>query len=121
MLEKRSSSRSTTSRSTCSGLAPGYGTPTNTMGALMSGNSSVSSRKSATSPNTASAIIVTTVMIGRLMAKSEMNMAALEHAGAVPRSSVPAAALSPRRRHGRAAVPRGAPPQRQRTAASTLV
>ncbi len=41
-----------------------------------SGNSSVSSRASDASPNTTSAIIVTTVMIGRLIAKSEMNMSA---------------------------------------------
>src|SRR5947209_11606866 len=47
---------------------------TNTIGASIAGNSSVSSRASEARPNTTSAIIVTTVMIGRLMAKSEMNM-----------------------------------------------
>jgi hypothetical protein len=71
----RSSRRSTTSRSTWSGDAPGYAMPTKTIGASMSGNSSVCSRMSAAMPNTTSAIIVTTVMIGRLMAKSEMNIA----------------------------------------------
>ena len=39
------------------------------------GNSSVSSRSSDASPKTTSAIIETIVMIGRLMAKSEMNTA----------------------------------------------
>src|SRR5690348_15078736 len=48
---------------------------TKTIGLSMSGNSSVSSRLKAAKPNTMSAIIVTTVMIGRLIAKSEMNMA----------------------------------------------
>ena len=41
----------------------------------MSGNSSVSRRAHEANPNTTSEIIVTTVMIGRLMAKSEMNIA----------------------------------------------
>src|SRR5436853_1766243 len=40
----------------------------------MAGNSSVSRRANEASPKTTNAIIVTTVMIGRLMAKSEMNM-----------------------------------------------
>src|SRR5215203_3568622 len=48
--------------------------PMKTIGASMSGNSSVWSRISAAIPNTASAIVTTTVMIGRRMAKSEMNM-----------------------------------------------
>src|SRR3954471_12543360 len=47
---------------------------TNTIGASIAGNSSVSSRASEARPNTTNAIIVTTVMIGRLIAKSEMNM-----------------------------------------------
>src|SRR6267154_6462211 len=38
----------------------------------MSGNSSVCRRQSANSPNTTSATIVTTVIIGRLIAKSEI-------------------------------------------------
>src|SRR6266852_9895956 len=38
----------------------------------MSGNSSVCRRQSANNPNTTSATIVTTVIIGRLIAKSEM-------------------------------------------------
>src|SRR5260221_425901 len=63
MLEMRSSRRLTTSRSTTSGAAPGYATPTNTIGCSMSGNSSVSSRASEARPNTTSAIIVTTLMI----------------------------------------------------------
>src|SRR5688572_15095741 len=48
--------------------------PMKTIGASMSGNSSVWSRISAAMPNTASAIVTTTVMIGRRIAKSEMNM-----------------------------------------------
>src|SRR6185503_3438609 len=40
----------------------------------MSGNSSVSSRLSAERPKTTIAIMVTTVMMGRLIAKSEMNI-----------------------------------------------
>src|SRR3954463_11778311 len=40
----------------------------------MSGNSSVCSRHSANSPNTTSATIVTTVIIGRLIAKSEITI-----------------------------------------------
>ena len=74
MPEILSSSRLTTSRSTTSGEAPGYAIATKTIGLSMAGNSSVSKRANAASPNTTSAIIVTTVMIGRLMAKSEMNM-----------------------------------------------
>src|SRR5687768_9870118 len=74
MAEMRSSSRSTTSRSTWSGDAPGYTMPMKTTGASMSGNSSVWSRASAAMPNTASAIVTTTVMIGRRIAKSEMNI-----------------------------------------------
>src|SRR5438067_10726957 len=48
--------------------------PTVTTGGAMSGNSSVCSLSSAKIPNTTSASIDTTVMIGRLMAKSEMTM-----------------------------------------------
>src|ERR1051326_3810074 len=77
MPEILSSSRVTTSRSTTSGEAPGYAIATNTIGASMSGNSSVSRRAQEAKPKTTSAIIVTTVMIGRLIAKSDMNMAAL--------------------------------------------
>ena len=40
----------------------------------MSGNSSVFSSHSANRPNTTSATIATTVIIGRLIAKSEMTM-----------------------------------------------
>src|SRR5215210_2409308 len=40
----------------------------------MSGNSSVCNRQSAKSPNTTNATIVTTVIMGRLMAKSEITM-----------------------------------------------
>src|SRR3954451_16732195 len=74
IAESLSSIRVTTSRSTTSGDAPGYATPTNTIGCSKSGNSSVSSWSSETRPNTTSASIVTMVMIGRLIAKSEMNM-----------------------------------------------
>src|SRR4030081_2503849 len=48
--------------------------PMKTIGASMSGNSSVWRWARAAMPNTTSAIIVTTVMIGRRMAKSEMNI-----------------------------------------------
>src|SRR5829696_7273019 len=48
--------------------------PMKTIGASMSGNSSVWSRASAAMPNTARAIVTTTVMIGRRIAKSEMNI-----------------------------------------------
>ena len=113
MLATRSSMRSTTSRSTWSGEAPGYATATKTIGASMSGNSSVCSRRSAASPNATSAIIVTTVMIGRLMAKSEMNMAPPKTRG--PCQALPGAATwSQRSLWSR-------PPQRQRTAANTFV
>src|SRR4029079_10588804 len=74
MPEILSSTLLTTSRSTTSGAAPGYAIATNTIGASMSGNSSVSSRASDARPNTTSAIIVTTVTIGRRMAKSETNI-----------------------------------------------
>src|SRR4051794_18497664 len=50
----------------------------------MSGNSSVSRRASAAIPNATSAIIVTTVMIGRRIAKSEMNMASTPVATCLP-------------------------------------
>src|SRR5512140_2694554 len=43
------------------------------IGCAMSGNSSVCSCHSEKSPNTTSATIETTVTMGRLMAKSEMN------------------------------------------------
>src|SRR4029434_10675286 len=62
-----------TSRSTVSGEAPGYGTDTDTMGGETSGNSSVFSWMSAKMPNTTSASMLTTVMIGRRIEKSEMN------------------------------------------------
>src|SRR3954452_22730728 len=48
--------------------------PMKTIGASMSGNSSVCSFARAAMPKTASAIVTTTVMIGRRIAKSEMNM-----------------------------------------------
>jgi hypothetical protein len=66
-----------TSRSTLSGDAPGYGTDTTTTGFCTSGNSSVLSSVSAKMPNTASASMTTVVTMGRLMAKSEMNMVQL--------------------------------------------
>ncbi len=73
-IEKSASSMgSTTSRSTVSGEAPGYGMPTTTMGCWMSGNSSVLRRQSENSPNTTSASITVTVAIGFLMARSEMS------------------------------------------------
>ena len=56
-----------------SGDAPGYTIPTDTKGGATSGNSSVLSFSSAKMPKTASANIDTTVISGRLMAKSEMN------------------------------------------------
>ncbi len=68
-----SSIGSMTSRSTVSGEAPGYGTATDTMGGETSGNSSVFSWTSAKMPNTTSASMLTTVMIGRRIEKSEMN------------------------------------------------
>src|SRR5687768_9877421 len=45
-----------------------------TIGGWTSGNSSVSSCSSAAMPNTTSASMATTVMTGRLIARSEMNM-----------------------------------------------
>ena len=48
--------------------------PTVTNGGATSGNSSVLSLNSAKMPKTTSATIATTVMSGRLIAKSEMNM-----------------------------------------------
>src|SRR5258708_8119112 len=45
-----------------------------TIGPAMAGNSSIWRRARAGIPNTGSAIVVTTVMMGRGMAKSEMNM-----------------------------------------------
>ena len=76
MPEIASSTRSSTSRSTTSGEAPGYGIDTLTIGCVTSGNSSVCSCASENRPNTTSATIETMVTIGRLMAKSEMNTAA---------------------------------------------
>jgi hypothetical protein len=49
-------------------------TPTVNHGGATSGNSSVLSLKSANAPKMTSATIVTTVMSGRLIAKSEMSM-----------------------------------------------
>ena len=69
-----SSTRSSTSRSTTSGEAPGYGIATLMIGCCTSGNSSVSSCQSEKRPKTTSATIETMVISGRLMAKSEMNM-----------------------------------------------
>src|SRR6478609_5011782 len=69
-----SSIGSITSRSTVSGEAPGYGIETTTTGALISGNSSVSSCISAATPKTTIPSIATTVRIGRLIAVSEMNI-----------------------------------------------
>ena len=69
-----SSTRSSTSRSTTSGAAPGYGMATLMMGSATSGNSSVCNCAMENTPNTTSATIETTVTMGRLMAKSEMNM-----------------------------------------------
>src|SRR5260221_269696 len=60
--------------STRYGDASGYGMPTTTTGGATSGNSSVFSLSNANKPNTTSATIATTVMRGRLIAKSEMNM-----------------------------------------------
>src|SRR5437868_13846448 len=60
--------------STPSGDAPGYGMPTMTTGGATSGNSSVLSLSSANKPNTTSATIETTVISGRLIAKSDMNI-----------------------------------------------
>ena len=85
-----SSMGSTTSRSTTSGLAPGYGTDTKMNGGLISGNSSVSRLSSATMPKMESASIVTTVTTGRLMAKSEMNMVRLPTAQGRPGPRPPA-------------------------------
>src|SRR3954470_18018778 len=48
--------------------------PMKTIGWSRSGYSSVSRRKSDASPKTTSAIIATTVMIGRRIAKSDMNI-----------------------------------------------
>src|SRR5688572_19835974 len=74
MPEITSSIGSITSRSTTSGDAPGYGMATTTIGASISGNSSVSSCASATMPNTTRIIIATTVRTGRVIAVSEMNI-----------------------------------------------
>ena len=76
MPEIDSSIGSTTSRSTVSGEAPGYGIVTDTIGGETSGNSSVFNLRKANRPNTTSASIATTVTMGRRMAKSEMNMEA---------------------------------------------
>ena len=73
MLEMPSSIGSIRSRSTWSGEAPGNGSATDTTGGAISGNSSTSSWYSAKVPKTTSASIETTVTMGRLMAKSEMN------------------------------------------------
>ncbi len=75
MEEIASSMGSTTSRSTTSGEAPGYGSATDTTGGLTSGNSSVSRLTSAKAPNTTSASMVTMVMMGLRMAKSEIHIA----------------------------------------------
>src|SRR5687767_8088060 len=77
MPEMTSSIGSITSRSTTSGDAPGYGIATTTIGASISGNSSVSSCVNATMPKTTRISIPTTVSTGRLMAVSEMNMTVL--------------------------------------------
>src|ERR1051325_1023066 len=76
MPEIASSIGSTTSRSTMSGDAPGYGTATTTTGASISGYSSVSSCVSATMPNTTNISIATTVRTGLVMAVSEIYMSA---------------------------------------------
>src|SRR5262245_28735272 len=76
MPERASSIGSTTSRSTMSGDAPGYGTATTTTGASISGYSSVSSCVSATMPNTTNISIATTVRTGLVMAVSEIYMSA---------------------------------------------
>src|SRR2546423_832400 len=83
-----SSTGSRTCFSTMSGEAPGYTMPTETKGGATSGNSSVLSFSSAKMPKTASANIDTTVISGRLMAKSEMNMgvAYFECPTVIPRS-----------------------------------
>ena len=75
MPESLSSSRVTTSRSTTSGDAPGIRDADEHDRLVEIGELVGVEPGSAASPNTTSAIIVTTVMIGRLMAKSEMNMA----------------------------------------------
>ena len=69
-----SSIGSRTSRSTCSGDAPGYTIVVTTTGGDTSGNSSVCSFSSETRPNPTSVSMDTTVISGRLMAKSEMNI-----------------------------------------------
>src|SRR5205807_6713482 len=83
-----SSTGSRTCFSTMSGDAPGYTIPTDTKGGATSGNSSVLSFSNAKMPKTASANIDTTVISGRLMAKSEMNMgvAYFECPTVIPRS-----------------------------------
>jgi hypothetical protein len=73
-----SSTGRTMSRSTSAGDAPGYGIVTLTIGCWMSGNSSVWMLISAATPKATSAVMVVTVMIGRLIAKSEMNMVAAQ-------------------------------------------
>ena len=60
-----------------SGDAPGYGTETTTTGTATSGNSSVCNWKSDTRPKTTSASMLTIVMTGRLIAKSEIVMLSL--------------------------------------------
>ncbi len=77
MPEIASSIGSTTSRSTLSGEAPGYGIETDDDRRLHVGELVGLELRSATMPNTTSASIATMVTIGRLMAKSEMNMAYL--------------------------------------------
>ena len=72
-----SSIGSITSRSTLSGDAPGYGTETPTTGVLHVRELVGLEQRSAKMPNTTSASIATMVTIGRLIAKSEMNMAQL--------------------------------------------
>jgi hypothetical protein len=89
MPEMASSIRSMTSRSTVSGEAPGYGIAMAITGGCTSGNSSVSSCVRATIPNTTSASIVTTVMTGRLMAKSDMSMRYFAGCGVLTATGVP--------------------------------
>src|SRR5688572_23098375 len=74
MPEMTSSIGSITSRSTLWGEAPGYGIAITTIGASISGNSSVSSWVSASMPNTTMMTIDTTVRTGCLIEVSEMNI-----------------------------------------------
>ena len=77
MPEILSSIRVTTSRSTTSGAAPGYAIADERRSARRcSETRRCRAGASEARPNTTSAIIVTTVMIGRRIAKSEMNISA---------------------------------------------